>query len=111
MSGALASLLTVALLLTASPGVASARSLPEVEAYLDGQPIPAAEVSEHFCHDFMFPRIECYSTGSALEAALAGGTTADDAPAAVMVASDYVTIYEEAGHGGAYMHLSQDYSA
>lgn len=116
MSGVLASVLTVALLLTASPGLASAQALPEVEAYLDGQSIRPAGVSNHFCHDFGFPRIDCYSTANALEAALGRDLRLTTATVGALSAGaadsvDYVTVYADALYGGTYMHLSQNYSA
>lgn len=103
------------LLLTASvlhPAAAAAAPLPmDITADLDGTPIPATEVGSYFCHDFAFPRLRCYSTGGALDAAVAAMGTAveDELSLAAYGANDYVTIYSEASFGGSYAHLSQSY--
>jgi hypothetical protein len=75
---------------------------PEVSATLDGRPIPLEDVGRYYCDDFSYPEIRCSNGRLVLEsrallAALAGVT--------------YVSIYDLTNYGGAYMHVSQDYSA
>jgi hypothetical protein len=89
-----------------SGSVAAADLATTVRADLEGRPISVAEISSHFCHDFAFPLVHCFSTPAKLEAAVApsnGAVTAAFGP------SDYVTIYSEPSYGGSYMHLSQNY--
>ena len=75
----------------------------ELVAYLDGVPIPLADVSKYSCDDFSFPTINCSRV-----------PLLADARTALFVALtgiEYVTIYDKASYGGSYMNVSQDYSA
>jgi len=84
----------------------------EITADLDGAPILATEAGRYFCHDFEFPHLRCFSTSEALDAEVAAAVAAsDDLAIASNGPNDYVTIYSEAGFGGAYAHLSQNYDA
>jgi hypothetical protein len=85
----------------AAPTLAGAGPPPDLRADLDGLPIPLVEVGRHFCDDFSYPTIHCFTRADDLEtrsaAALTAGVT-------------YVTIYEYATFAGAYMHVSEDYT-
>jgi hypothetical protein len=72
-------------------------------AELDGKPIPLADVSRYFCDDFAYPVIRCSRT--ALIADLRATTTM------LLTGIDYVTMFDQPSYGGAFMHVSQDYSA
>jgi hypothetical protein len=74
---------------------------PELTATLDGKPIPLEDVGKYFCDDFAYPEIQCSRS-----------RLLPDARAMLVgiLAVDYVTIYDQAGFGGAYMNISQDYS-
>jgi hypothetical protein len=102
-SRVLATLLSLALL-SLAPGGVQAGDLtgrPDLRATLDGKPMPAVEVGRHFCDDFSFPEITCFSQTSELEARRV--------EIEAVTAVDYVTVYETASYGGSYMHVSQDY--
>jgi hypothetical protein len=73
----------------------------EVTATLDGQPIPLVDVGKYFCDDFAYPEIRC-SRGRLLPEARATVVS--------LLAVDYVTIYDLANFGGAFMNVSQDYT-
>lgn len=84
-------------------------------ADLDSRPIGLADVGLWFCHDFDHPQIHCFSTGPALESAvaerLASGSveSGDFTTLAAFGPNDYVTIYSEPSYGGSYAHLSANY--
>jgi hypothetical protein len=73
----------------------------DLQAYLDGKPIPPADVSKYFCDDFSYPVIHC-SVSPLVTAARATVVS-------LLTSVDYVTVYEQAGFGGPYMNISQDY--
>jgi hypothetical protein len=73
-----------------------------VSATLDGRPIPLVDVAKYFCDDFSFPVITCSANAAGIDARASGSLQA--------AAVDYVTIYDAAGFGGAWMHVSQDYT-
>ena len=73
-----------------------------VIAFLDGKSIPLRDVARHYCDDFSFPVITCSSEPAVIEAR---------ASALATTAVDYVTIYDTPTYGGAWMHVSQDYTA
>ena len=75
----------------------------ELTATLDGKPIPLEEVGKYFCDDFAYPEISCFST-RLLAGARATLVT-------LLTSVDYVSIFDLANYGGAYMNVSQDYSA
>jgi hypothetical protein len=76
----------------------------ELTADLDGKAIALAEVGRWYCNDFDYPAIHCSSDPGRLERR---SGTALAAAAAV----NYVTVYEFTTYQGAYMHMSQDYTA
>ena len=82
-----------------------------IVAELDGIPIPAYEVGDHFCHDFDFPTIRCYSTATELEELAVGTAIGDELAGAANAAGDYVTVYSDPSYAGTYAHLSQNYDA
>src|SRR5258706_9678122 len=59
---------------------------PGLAADLDGKAITLGQVGNHFCHDFAYPKIHCFSTARALEG------VADSILAATAVS--YVTMYD-----------------
>ena len=90
------------------PGAAAADSTGAdsrvpLTAYLDGRPIPLAEVSKYFCDDFSYPEIQCSSSRLVADAR----TTV----VSLFTAVDYVTIFDTVSYGGAFMNVSQDYTA
>lgn len=86
-----------------------------LRADLDSLPIGLADVGLWFCHDFDHPEIHCFSTGPALESAvaerLASGSveSGEFTTLAAFGPNDYVTIYSEPSYGGSYAHLSANY--
>ena len=82
------------------PGAAAADSAP-LSAYLDGKPIALADVSKYYCDDFSYPVIQC--SVSALV------TSSRALVVSLLTSVDYVTVYDQAGFGGSYMNISQDY--
>jgi len=75
----------------------------ELSATLDGRPIPVEEVGKHFCDDFEYPLIRCYSTRLPADARAT--------LTSLLTATDYVTIYDGTNFTGAYMNVSEDYGA
>ena len=103
---AVASVLGVSLVgigLTQPPSAVGADPPGEVVAFLDGKPIPVAEISRHFCDDFSYPVIHCSSSPLAVE--LRATTLL------ALTGVDYVTIYDYTTFQGPYMHVSQDYGS
>ena len=76
---------------------------PELTATLDGRPIPLEDVSKYYCDDFSYPEIKCSSTKVIPDARATLVT--------LLTAVDYVTIYDGNAYAGAFMNVSQDYSA
>jgi len=115
-----ATLLLVARAATASaatPTPAAPSLAPSsIAVELDGRPIPASDISHHYCHDRDYPVIHCHSTPSKLEVAVRTSGTASSTPSstpesAIQTAStsEYVVIYSGTSYAGAYMYLFQDY--
>jgi hypothetical protein len=100
----LASLLLIAASIAPISVAAAGPKEDRLRAFLDGKPIPLGEVGEHYCHDFDYPEIQCYSTAAELE-----GTTASPEMAALAAGVTYVTVYDYTLYAGSYMHISQDY--
>lgn len=84
-------------------GAAEAGAAVTLTAYLDGKPIPLKEVSKYFCDDFAYPVITC--SASALI------STTRSTLMTLLTSVEYATIYDNAFFGGAWMNVSQDYSA
>jgi hypothetical protein len=74
-----------------------------LSATLDGKPIPLEEVGKHYCDDFAYPEIRCWS--SRLPADTRALTVT------LLTAIDYVTIYDLTNFNGSFMNVSQDYTA
>ena len=72
-------------------------------ATVDGRPIPLVDVAKYYCDDFAFPVITCSSNAAQIEARVSALLS--------VTAVDYVTIYDQALYGGAWMNVSQDYTA
>lgn len=73
-------------------------------ATVDGRPIPLVDVAKYYCDDFAYPVITCATNAAGSEARASASLLA-------AAAVDYLTIYDAAGFGGAWMHVSQDYNA
>ena len=76
---------------------------PELTASLDGKPIPVEDVGKYYCDDFSYPEIRC--SRSRL------GPDARATVVSLLTAVDYVTIYDSPTYAGAFMNVSQNYSA
>jgi hypothetical protein len=76
---------------------------PELSATLDGRPIPLEEVGKHYCDDFAYPEIRCWSTRLLADSRAL--------TVSLLTSVDYVTIYDLVNFGGVFMNVSQDYSA
>src|SRR5258707_15699592 len=105
--------LTAALLILSA--VAPVSALPsdpnlrnDLKAYLDGKPIPLAEVGSWYCEDFAHPIIQCYSSSKALEMEVAPTISAMSSATSSVT---YVVIYDFTTFQGGYMYLSDDYPA
>ena len=109
-AGLLAGLVACLLLVWASLAPAAAAATPkgdQLRATLDGKPIPLAEVGKHYCHDFAYPEIKCYSSSLVLEAS----TTTTEVLSLLAGGVTYVTVYDYSYYSGSYMHISEDYIA
>jgi hypothetical protein len=93
-------------LVPSTPAVAAAA---EVVATLDGRAIAIAEIADHYCHDFEFPVIRCFSRAAARD--LSRSVPAGPQGAAAVTAVAYVTMYDGAGFSGSNFLVSQDYNA
>jgi len=89
-----------------SANVSAAEESPTIRANLEGRPVKAREIGSHFCHDFAFPEVHCFSTAIELELSL---ISSDALIAAAVGPNDYVTVYSDPSYGGSYMHISQNY--
>ncbi len=101
--GLVAVALVAAASLTAPLAARAGDGEPELSATLDGKPIPLEDVGKYDCDDFSYPEIQCSSSRILV-----------DARATVMTfltGTDYVTIYDFSAFGGAFMNVSEDYSA
>jgi hypothetical protein len=95
-------------LISSGPVVAAAPddAGTQIEADLEGVPIPASTISKYYCNDFDFPAIHCFKTPGGNDAALSS-----ELSLGLLSASDYVQIFDNVNWGGAWMVLSQDYDA
>lgn len=71
-------------------------------ADLDGHPLNLVEVGLHYCHDFAYPRIHCFSRTADLKAAVA--------PILAASSLNYVVVFDFTSWQGPYMYFSQDYT-
>jgi hypothetical protein len=85
------------------PAAGAATPEPELSATLDGRPIPLDDVGRYYCDDFSYPEIRCSSNRLISDSRALLVT--------LLTAVNYVTIYDQLNYGGAYMNVSQDYSA
>jgi hypothetical protein len=74
----------------------------QLSADLDGKPIQLVEVGNWYCDDFSYPVIHCFRDPAELEARAAS--------IEAVTAVDYVTVYDQTGFAGSYMHMSEDYT-
>lgn len=73
-----------------------------LRADLDGVQMKLVEVGDHFCNDFDYPVIHCYSSAKALEARVNIASAASSGL--------YLTAYDYTGFQGSYMYFSQNYT-
>lgn len=76
---------------------------PLLTAYLDGKPIPLADVSRYYCDDFSYPVIRCSTSRLTIDLRAAVNS--------LLASVDYVTIFENTNYQGGAMNVSQDYNA
>src|SRR5436189_6437287 len=88
---------------TARPSPALATNPePQLSATLDGRPMPVEDVGKHYCDDFAYPEIRCWSTRLQEDSRALAMT--------LLTSTDYVTIFDGTSFNGALMNVSQDYS-
>jgi hypothetical protein len=112
MSPHRAALVLLAAILFVPPATATAAEPPSVvSADVAGRPIELERVGSLHCHDLDYPRIHCFETATARDAALAleAGTTSLGPLGATAVS--YVLVYENTSYGGASLLVSEDYSS
>ena len=85
-----------------APPVQGRSATEMLTADFDGKPIELTEVGTLHCHDFDHPRIHCFATQDALDAAAA--------PSLAAAGTSYLAIYENAYYGGAAMYVADDYT-
>jgi len=73
-----------------------------VRADLDGVAIDLVTVGTHYCHDFAFPQIHCFSKAENLEAAVR--------PVIATAGVNWVAGFDYTSFQGPYMYFSQNYS-
>jgi len=99
----------VALALLSTGPVAAAEPVDagaQIEADLEGVPIPVAAISKFYCNDFDFPQIHCFRSAAGLDASLS-----TELSLSLLSGSDFVQIYDGSSYLGASMIHSQDYDA
>ncbi len=74
-----------------------------VVADLDGAPLAVADIPNHKCHDFDFPRIHCFAAAADLGNAVAAAH-GDSATAL----TDYAVVYDAPNFAGGYLFVSQN---
>jgi len=110
MSRRRAALVLLVTVLFVPPATATAAEAPSmVTADLAGRPIELGSVASLHCHDLDFPRIHCFETTTARDAAIAAAAGSLNRLGATAVS--YVVVYEHASYGGASLVVSQDYSS
>jgi hypothetical protein len=88
--------------LAPATAIAAAPKTELISADLDGKPIDLTEVGRWYCDDFSYPAIHCFSNPDELEARAT--------QILATTAIDYVTVYDQTGFAGSYMHMSEDYT-
>ena len=112
MSRRRAALVLLVTVLLVPPATATAAEAPiGVTADLAGRPIELARVAGFHCHDLDYPRIHCFETARARDAALALEASAGSPGPLSTTAVSYVVVYEHGSYGGASLVVSQDYSS
>lgn len=88
--------------LAPATAIAAAPKAELISADLDGKPIDLTDVGRWYCDDFSYPAIHCFSNPDELEARAT--------QILATTAIDYVTVYDQTGFAGSYMHMSEDYT-
>ena len=83
---------------------------PLLVAELEGGPIAATSVGDHYCHDFDYPVIRCFWTEDALEQAVSSRLATTVGDTVTVLAVSYVRVFEFASYAGHSAYLSQDYA-
>ena len=98
--------LVASMLAGPAPGLAGQRPPtlpnPTLTADLDGVPIDLRSVGDHFCHDFAYPQIHCFSKSASLAQAVQ--------PILAASGVTYVIGFDYTSFQGPYMYFSQDYT-
>lgn len=112
MSRHRAALVLLAAVLLVPPATVTAAEAPTVvTADLAGRPIELEGVAGYHCHDLDFPRIHCFDSARARDAALALEAGAASLSPLGVTAVSYVVVYEHASYGGASLVVSEDYTS
>jgi hypothetical protein len=107
-----AALVLLAAVLLVPPATAIAAEAPTVvTADLAGRPIELESVASLHCHDLDYPRIHCFETARARDAALELEAGAGSSSPLGATAVSYVVVYEHGSYGGASLVVSEDYSS
>jgi hypothetical protein len=102
----------LAAILLLPPVTATAAETPTVvTADLAGRTIELKSVASFHCHDLDYPRIHCFETAKARDAALALDAGAGSPSPLGATAVAYVIVWEYATYGGSSLVVSQDYTA
>ncbi len=103
-------LLMLAAIALVPPAHAAAAEQPtDMTADLGGQTIELGSVARFHCHDLDDPRIHCFETAAARDAALAIEAGAASAGPLGATAVSYVVVYEHSSYGGSSLAVSEDY--
>jgi hypothetical protein len=104
-------LMLVAIALVPPAHAAAAEKPVDVTADLGGQAIALGSVAGFHCHDLDYPRIHCFETARARDAALELEAGAGSPGPLGATAVSYVVVFEHASYGGASLVVSGDYSS
>lgn len=88
--------------------IAPQASADLLSATLDGKRIRMERVASLNCHDFDYPVIRCFSTADLIAADIAARLAGRDAAGARLLATGYVTVYQDAAYGTPSVSLSSD---
>lgn len=112
MSRHRAALVLLTAVLLVPPATVTAAAAPTVvTADLAGRPIALESVASFHCHDLDFPRIQCFGTAEARDAALALEADVGSFGPLGATAVSYVIVWENASYGGTSLVVSQDYAS
>lgn len=103
---------TLAMAVAFTPTAAAGFVAGEPHAAYAGHEIPLTEVSNHHCHDAMYPLIQCFASAHERDSDLASlaNETTGAAGAAVATLSSYVTWYDATNYGGSSFTASTSYA-